>query len=148
MSRSRVGRAERAARAERVLRLARAGVPVKEIGLELQLNEAQVRHVLKLHGVRAVDPRRVNHRAVVAVVGGRSIPDAAYEHGLTIPTLNRAVKKHQVRSAGRRPPAIDGRTERALQRVAAGATVPDACKAEGAATAYVYAMRKKRRAAG
>lgn len=138
-----------AAREKRVAELVEQGMTALEIATALGITRQTVYVALKKLGIKArrdqVRSEEFTRRARAAVddiAAGASVVDAAIDHDVGRHIVEREMRARGIfahPAAGRR----DGRIARAIARVDAGATIPDACAAERCSTSGVYKTMKR-----
>ncbi len=109
---------------------------------------------LRKRGILCRQDWRIDHgdiaTATAIIESGGSYQDAANAIGSSDQRLADAMRARGVHSKANGRGRMDGRTGRAVDRVIAGSSVPDACRAEKCATPAVYMatseIRKSRKA--
>lgn len=126
----------------RAATLALIGRSVSEICAETGAHDHTVRRYLDSMGVEARHALKIPDddvaAAASAVTAGSSYADVAADLGYSPARLADRLRGIGVHSSASARGRTDGRTKRAIDRVIAGESVQDACKAERCATPMVY----------
>lgn len=141
----------RRARADRIAELAAAGLTAAEISEQVNCCRSVVNKTLRLRGLKARDPVRISDEeiatAVILVRNGASYAEAAAVLGRAAQRLADRLRALGIASSATGAGRIDGRSTRAIARVEAGESVPEACRAERCATVQVYKHFKNKQVA-
>lgn len=134
----------------RAVTLAVCGKTLGEITQETCTSKCWVSGVLADRGLSARDPNRKFHdeeiSAVLSMVAdGFSYADIAAALGCSENSAGRVARENGATSQSTSRGRKDGRVSRAIARVEAGESVPDACRAECCSTVSVYVHFKRLR---
>lgn len=135
---------------EQMVALAEAGRTVREIAAEMSVDAETVRRRLWERGVKAHNEQPISEDEAAAaandVVNGASYAEAAADIGRSEQRVAARVRAMGIVSTATSAGRDRGRMARAIARVEAGESVPEACHAERCSTVPVYQHFKRLRA--